>query len=237
MKNDLKILIQMQSLDDVIGEKEILTRELPKELKNLIDSLQAANDKLAETNRQLEDNLKTQKLKELEIKSNQEKIDKYKNQLLSIQTNKEYKALNSEVSHLESLNTSIDDQLIELMEEEANIRADLEENKQTQKKAAALLKDNEERLKQKINAVEKEIIEIKNKRNDLAGGINQSMIRRYAALIKNKNRKAVVFNENGTCSGCHYKIRPQQIIEIGEGNKVVTCESCGRMIVAKPEDQ
>ena len=234
MSHKLKILIQMQELDDVIGEKDILTRKLPQELSSMKQNLEDANDQLAETSHLLEENLKTQKLKELEIRSNKDKIDKYKNQLLTIQTNKEYKALNSEVSHLESLNTGIDDNLIELMEEESNLRTELENKKAIQKKADDLLKANEEILKKKIDAVEKEIIEIRNKRNTLAKDLNTTLVRRYAALIKNKNRKAVVFDENGTCSGCHYKIRPQLVIEIREGKKVISCESCGRMIVAKP---
>ena len=234
MDQKLVILIQMQQFDDVIGEKEILTRELPEELSSMKQNLENANNQLTETNHRLEENLKTQKLKELEIRSNKDKSDKYKNQLLTIQTNKEYKALNSEVSHLESLNTAIDDDLIVLMETEVNIRTELKEYEAVQKKAEDLLKANEEILKQKLNAVEKEIIEIRSKRNTLAKNLSTTMVRRYAALIKHKNRKAVVFNENGACSGCHYKIRPQMIIEIGEGNQVINCESCGRMLVAKP---
>jgi uncharacterized protein len=234
MNQKLKILIQMQELDDVIGEKDILTRELPQELSSMKQNLEDANNQLEETSQLLDENIKTQKLKELEIRSNKDKIDKYKNQLLTIQTNKEYKALNSEVSHLESLNTGIDDDLIEMMEEEAKIRTELDEKKAIQKKADDLLKANEEILKKKIDAVEKEIVVVRDKRNSLAKGLSTTMVRRYAALIKNKNRKAVVFDVNGTCSGCHYKIRPQLIIEIREAEKVLNCESCGRMIVAKP---
>lgn len=237
MDEKLIILIKMQELDDVIGEKVILTRDLPQELSSLKQNMENANTKLAETVNSLDENLKTQKLKELEIRSNKDKIDKYKNQLLTIQTNKEYKALNSEVSHLESANTAIDDEIINLMEEEATIRAEKETDNVTQQKAENELKANEEILKQKINAVDKDIIEIRSKRNALAKGLSTPMVRRYAALIKNKNRKAVVFNENGTCSGCHYKIRPQMLIEIREGNNVLNCESCGRMLVAKPLDK
>ena len=88
----------------------------------------------------------------------------------------------------------------------------------------------------KIDVVNKDIVEIRNKRNEFAKNLSSTMVRRYAALIKNKGRKAVVFNENGTCGGCHYKIRPQLLIEIGEANKIINCESCGRMIVAKAEN-
>lgn len=230
------ILIKMQNCDDLIGEKEILMQTLPQELNSLIQNLESANAQLETTEKKLEENQKTQKLKELDIKVNKEKIDKYKNQLLSIQTNKEYKALNSEVNHLEAKNTKIDDDLIDLMEEEANIRVQKQKDLAVQQKAAAELKANEEKLRLKIKEVEKEIAEIRAQRNEMASQLPHSMVKRYAALIKNKGRKAVVFNDNGTCSGCHYMIRPQQLIEINDGDHVVNCESCGRMLVFKPEN-
>ena len=234
MIKEIKILINMQGCDDIIGEKEILTKQLPEELSNLKQNLETANNKLVETENALDENLKTQKLKELDIKANNEKIDKYKNQLLIIKTNKEYKALNSEVSHLENKNSDIDDELIVLMEEEVNIRAQLEINKKDQKKADNELKANEEKLRKKIEDVEKNIAEYKNKRNLLAKDLNPQLVRRYALLIKNKRRKAVVFSDNNACGGCGYNIRPQLIIEINEGQKIINCENCGRILVAKP---
>lgn len=236
MSKKIDILIEMQKCDDIIGDKEILMEKLPEELSSMQNNLALANAKLNDTQTLLDENMKTQKLKELEIKSNKEKIDKYKNQLLTIQTNKEYKALNSEVTHLENQNTAIDDDIIELMEEEATLRSQLEDDKKEQKKAQDQLSANEEKLKMKMNVVEKEIVEEREKRNQLATNLPRSMVKRYAALIKNKNRKAVVFEENGCCSGCHYVIRPQLIIEINNRKDVVNCESCGRMLVAKPEN-
>ena len=234
MIKEIKILINMQECDDIIGEKEILTKQLPEELSNLKQNLETANNKLAKTENALDENLKTQKLKELDIKANNEKIDKYKNQLLIIKTNKEYKALNSEVSHLENKNSEIDDVLIVLMEEEVNIHAQLEINKKDQKKADDELKANEEKLRKKIEEVEKDIAEYRNKRNILAKDLNPQLVRRYALLIKNKSRKAVVFSDNNACGGCGYNIRPQLIIEINEGHKIINCENCGRILVSKP---
>ncbi|MCD4796009.1 MAG: hypothetical protein K8R49_02405 [Candidatus Cloacimonetes bacterium] len=234
MIEELKILIRMQKYDDIIGKKELLTKSLPKELNSLKQNLKDAEEQLSEIEHQLSENQTSQKLKELEIKTNNEKIEKYKNQLLSIKTNREYKALNSEVRHLETLNSGIDDELIALMEIEANLKTALEENKKLEKIANDELKANEEKLKNKITEVEKNITEIRNKRNTLATDLPQHLVKRYAALIKNKGRKAVVYNENNACSGCGYSIRPQLIIEIHEGKKIVSCEGCGRMLVPEP---
>ena len=233
MKKQLEILIQMQKFDTVIGDKNILTKELPQQLNSLKQSLKDADEATAATKVELDENLKDQKLKELDIADNNAKSDKYKNQLLTIETNKEYKALNSEINHLEKLNSEIDDELIGLMEVESELKERLEEEKKAQKKASDELKANEEKLEKEIAEVQKDIEDLKSKRNVLAVELPRDLIRRYAALIKNKNRKAVAFNDNNACSGCGYTIRPQVDIDIKEGESVIYCESCGRILVAQ----
>ena len=232
MKKQLEILIQMQKLDKIIGEKNILTKELPQQLNSLKQSLKDADETVAATKSELDENLKDQKLRELDIAENNTKIAKYKNQLLTIETNKEYKALNSEINHLEKKNSGIDDNLIGLMEAESELKERLEEEKKSQKKASDELKANEEKLEKEIQEVQKDIEDLKGKRNVLAVELPRDLIRSYAALIKNKNRKAVAFNDNNACSGCGYTIRPQVAIDIKEGESVIYCESCGRILVA-----
>lgn len=233
MKKQLEILIQMQKLDKVIGEKNILTKELPQQLNSLKQSLKDADETVAATKDELDENLKDQKLRELDIADNNTKIAKYKNQLLTIETNKEYKALNSEINHLEKKNSGVDDDLIGLMEAESELRERLDEENKAQKVASDELKANEEKLEKEIQEVQKDIEDLKGKRNVMAKDLPRDIIRRYAALIKNKNRKAVVFNDNNACSGCGYTIRPQVAIDIKAGNSVIYCESCGRILVSQ----
>lgn len=236
MKIELQVLIDMQKIDDVIGEKQILTKKLPEELSSLLTTLSETSKNFEKVKTILEENKKKQKQNELNIKDNNEKIAKYKNQLLEIKTNKEYKALNSEIGHLEKEKSDVDDKILDLMEQESNIKIQLKEAKTTHELAEKNLKENEEKLKKRISDVEKEIVDLRAKRNSLAKHLPTNLVKRYAALIKNKNRKAVVFNINNACSGCGYKIRPQLLIELKGANKHISCENCGRMLVNKPED-
>ncbi len=238
MIKELELLIQMQKKDDVIGEREKEAKALPQELNSLIQKLKIAETNLTDAKNDLENNLKDQKLKELDINDNKEKIGKYQNQLLTIKTNREYIALNSEVSHLEIKNSASDDELIVLMENESELREKQKEFEAEYKRADKELKANEDKIKKKIEIVKNDIDKLRNDRNSFAKQIkNTNLVKRYAALIKNKDRKAVVYNEKNACAGCGFKIRPQQVIEINEGNKIISCESCGRMLVPKPPEE
>lgn len=231
MNNHIPILVEMQKLDDVIAEKLVLTESLPKRLSGLKKDVEDADNQVSETKTRLEENRKDQKLKELEIKSNNDQITKYKNQLLAAQSNKEYKALNSEVAHLENQNSLIDDVILQLMEDESSIKAQLEEELKIQANAKAELKANEDSLNLEIKEVEKEIKKFRDQRNNLAKDLPRALVKRYAALIKNRNRKAVVFNNGNKCGGCGYVLRPQVMIELQKGDEIINCENCGRMLV------
>ncbi len=236
MNEQLSVLIKMQKIDDIIGKKEELKSALPKELKELEDNLHEANTVLQNSQKHLEENLKLQKTKEMEIAANKDLIYKYENQLLAIKTNKEYKALNSEIATLKTKNGSIDDELLLIMEEESKLRAQVKDDQSNQKSAENDLKSREDLLKQKMVEVEKEIDQLRNDRNHYAKYIPTGLVKRYASLIKNKNRKAVVCNDNNSCSGCGFHIRPQLQIELERLDKIHHCENCGRMLVATMED-
>lgn len=235
MNIELEILIQMQEKDDVIGKKEILTRTLPEKLSSMKTNLEETEITKVATKVELDQNILSQKQNELNIKENHEKIAKYKNQLLTIKTNKEYKALNSEISTLDTKNSKIDDEIINLMEEEAKIKERLKVDIAAFDAAQKELQNNEDKLNKEIEVVKTEIADIRKARNILAKELPINLVKRYGMLIKNKNRKAVAFAENGACSGCGYKIRPQLEIELRAQNKVISCESCGRILLKKDE--
>jgi uncharacterized protein len=236
MNRELEILVEMQKKDDIIGQKQVLTKTLPEQLNSLRTNLIDSEAELTDVKHQLEENLKDQKLNELKIAENNDKIAKYKNQLLTIKTNKEYKALNSEISHLETNNSLVDDEIIEQMEAEAELRENLQTATDKYKSAQDEFKANEERLKNRIKEVEQQIVNIREERNKIAQDLPITMIKRYGALIKHKARKAVVFKINEACGGCGYKIRPQLVIEIDRRDKLINCENCGRILVYEPQN-
>jgi len=161
-------------------------------------------------------------------------IAKFKNQLLEIKNNKEYKALNSEITFLEKENEKIDDETLQLMLEADEIKKQIENDKKRKKIAQENLNNNENKLKNEIAQVESQIKLLKDKRREIAGDLDRTILKRYVNLIKVKE-KAVVHCEKSACGGCGIKLRPQLLIDIKKGDKIYSCEYCGRIIVSKDD--
>ena len=221
----------MQKIDDKIAEKDALKNNLPLQLEQLTLNVQKAEENLAILAKGIETNSQNQKAKELEIKTNKETKLKYGHQLDGIKTNKEYKALNSQIALLDEKITKIEEEILAIMEEETNLKKQQTEWKAKKKHADENLKANETLLKAEIEKVNIEIEKLKEMRSDYAKQIPIALVKKYVQLIKNKNHKAVVYSHNDACSGCGFHIRPQILIEINDINKTIFCENCGRILV------
>ena len=52
-----------------------------------------------------------------------------------------------------------------------------------------------------------------------------------------KNGLAVVAVLRDACGGCYAKIPPQRQLEIRQRKRIITCEHCGRILVAWEEPE
>lgn len=227
-------LIRMQRYDDIIGEKEVLKKRLPMQLEELEKNVATAKKNFEDVKKELNTNLMNRDKLELEQEENKELLIKYESQLSLIKTNKEYKALNNEIATVNGKNLEIDDKLLELIEQEENLKKILQDKKKLWDEAENELNEKADLLRKKILAVDVEIEQTRTKRNEIAKTLPTAIVTRYASLIKNKNRKAVVFlNNSKGCGGCGFSVRPQLLIDINRKDSIISCESCGRMLVDK----
>ncbi|MCF7911135.1 MAG: hypothetical protein K9M99_01295 [Candidatus Cloacimonetes bacterium] len=231
MRKELEILIEMQKRDDEITKLQVLVEKLPEQLSNLKKNVADAQQEKIDNNEAIIHNKKEQDSRELLIRSNKEMMAKYQNQLLTIQTNKEYKALNKEVSHLEKRNEELEDEIVELMENYDELQEKKRKVEQDLKSAEQELQANEKRLENEIKEVEIDMEKFRSERKELAKGLPLPLVKKYVTLIKNRNRKALVYNVGNCCGGCGFMIRPQVMVELHAGEKIIFCESCSRLIV------
>jgi predicted nucleic acid-binding Zn-ribbon protein len=227
----------MQAFDDEIGRCRELQKVLPQQLNTLIQDVEEASARVQETQNVKDGIVKRQKEMEAEIKHNNELKLKYGNQLADIKTNKEYKALNSEIANLTAKNSEIESQLLELMDTEAEINKQLAQHQAELQAAEQRKAAKEDDLRQQIGELDGKIEELRRQRTELAHTLkSDALVKQYGNLIKNKNNMAVAFNVNGACGGCGFVIRPQIRIELDLRNKIHNCESCGRILMNKIED-
>lgn len=237
MQEQLKTLAKMQSLDNEIGRYRVLQQELPKQLNEIIESVEQATINLLEAETVRAEIAKKQRALDLEIKGHQDHSKKYATQLSEIKNNKEYKALNSEIAYLKTKISEVESAVLELMDQDVEAKEQVEKAKDELEKAELRKREKEGDLRHQIDSLETEIETVRAKRNDFARTLPVAVVKHYGTMIKNKSNQAVAYNRDGSCGACGFVIRQQMRIELQLMRKLSYCENCGRILMNRIEDE
>lgn len=237
MRESLRNLIELQEIDRRLDDLERAKGDLPRIVQELQSRLEEQNELLAQKTEELEAVQKERRHAEREIASLTEAKKKYEEQLYSVTTNKEYDAVTLEIEtaaqKIDELETAVL-QLIDREEALAKERQELEEA------IAALQKELEAQskvLNEKIEANARVEAELRSAREGLVSKIRVDFLRRYERIRSHKDGLAVVPIVRNSCGGCYTQIPPQKSMEVRDGDKLVSCESCGRILYWQEESE
>ena len=227
IKNQLKTLSTMQKYDDKIGRFRVLQNELPKQLAKIMESVDAATSDLLAVESERAELNKAQRAIDADIQQANSQIDKYARQLSEIKTNKEYKALNSEIAYLSEKVSELESQQLVLMDQENEIKERIQAAKDN---LAAEESEVRKALSEQIDKLESQIEKTEPSATS-SPALPTNVIKHYGNMIKNMGNLAVSFTKDGSCGACGFMIRPQIRIELQLFSRIIYCENCGRIMI------
>ena len=237
MKEGLETLYTLQQKDDQVIEIQNLIKEIPGEIKKLEEERDGKATILENTKAKLNENMKRREDLEKEILLIKEKIKKYKEQMSKATTNKEYQGFMTEIQYEEANIAGIEEKIIEQMLNSDEIMAEIREREAEFNRIVSnynqKIKDLNANLEYKKTKLGDKIKE----KTELRAEIPDALLEIYDNLIKKKNGKAISHVETEFCGICHVKIRPQRLNELISTNDMLTCESCGRILFKKVEQE
>jgi hypothetical protein len=230
LKEKLKLLLELQTCDNRISE--ILRKKAEGPLK--IQRLKEGLEQIEKQNKESEDRLdalrKERRGMESEVQELEGKIEKSGIKLSNIRSNKEYTAGLKEVEDLKSMKFSLEDKVIQCMEQIEALEMDLRDRKK-KKEAAAV---ETERLVLSVQGEMKELDRrlegLQSQRPSLVQKIEKGLLKTYALLMERKGGKAVSAVVRGVCQVCHMGLPPQKFNDLLKGDAILTCPHCNRII-------
>jgi predicted nucleic acid-binding Zn-ribbon protein len=125
MNADLKHLIRIQSIDLSIQEIRAHIDKFPG-ISNALDAkLSQSTAALAAVQEKSKNNQATRKNLEVEVGVAEAKISKYREQMLAVKTNEEYRALQKEIEHAQVAIRKVEDSIISLMLEAESSQSEI----------------------------------------------------------------------------------------------------------------
>lgn len=231
MKEDLELLMKMQSIDYDLGELERSKEYIPDMMENLKKELVESEKIFRETEEALEEAKVNQKNLELEISALQENLKKLQGQMMAIKTNKEYDAL---VAQIDAVKESINEKetlLLETIEKIDSLSSSIEEYKKKAEEVKGQNSKQLEILKEKMDSVGTKIQDKQNERKNVAVQVPKRAMSIYERVRKVRGGMVVVPVRKRACGACYKALPPHRIQELKRGDRMISCDNCGRLLI------
>jgi len=239
----LKGLIQLQSVENRL---RVVTAKLTRcrrsvifqenQLRALQSSLEAKKEEIQLTRIQA-DRL------EVELKSRDDHIAKYRAALNMAKTNKEYSAILTELNTNKADNTKLEAEILELMKtietDEAacaDIQTEIEEQ---------IARVDEVRKKSESQAVELEqnVDKVQSEWNEAAEGLSVDVLEVFKRVADTYDGEALAHAEQQnertgiySCGGCFMRMPDEIVNQLMTNDDVIRCSNCSRILVLADSD-
>ncbi len=231
MNGDLELLLKLQSIDYDLGELERSKEYIPDMMENLQREIKDSDAKLQEVTGALSTDRLEKKDAELQLQEKQEKLKVLQDRMMAIKTNKEYDALVSEIDQIKESISDLETRTLELMGEIEKYEKELDDLKAQTASITDINSGQLKSLQEQIDSVGSKILSKEKDRLDLVSKVNKRVIATYDRIRKGKGGAAVVAVKKRACGACYKALPPQRIQEIKLGERIITCDSCGRMLI------
>ena len=234
MNSELHKLIDLQQVDARIAALRSEIAALPKEVALIEAKLAGSKAKVEGAQTTIKADDTTRRKHESDIKDQQEKISKYRDQSLKVKTNQEYKALLSEIEHAEAAIAKLEDKILEIMVAADARKEALKQAEATLKADTAANEKEKEHARQQTAEDEKQLAELAAQRHELRAGVGDETLRHYDRVLKLRGSVMAPVYEDESCSACRVRLRPQVFQDVMSNEQIVTCFYCNRILYFVP---
>jgi predicted nucleic acid-binding Zn-ribbon protein len=230
MQSDLQLVLRLQSLDMRAAElmKEIAT--LPRHIAEIEKKLHGGERKLESDKAALAANQRDRKKMDGDIQINEQKISKLRDQMLSAKNNEQYRAFQHEIEFCQNEISKCEDRILELMAESEPLDKNVKSAELSLKQEKQAV-ETEKNVARECTAKDQDALKVlEGERQTLVAAVTKSVLTNYERIRKSRGGVALAEAVDGRCSMCHISLRPQFSQELKRGDKIMTCESCNRML-------
>ena len=232
---DLEQLIELQRLEDEAAVARSRIGEIPDSIGALSARVAACTGTLADAERALEDLRRDRLELEKQLAAVQARLERFRDQLMQVKTNKEYQAMQHEIAAAEDEHRRLEDAILERMIEGDDRTAEVERAAGHLKTEQGAVDAERAALEQERAALETRLEQLVDERARHVGGLAPRLLSLFETVAERRNGRAVAPARNGRCSSCQVRLRPQLFNDVLANSRLIQCESCQRVLYFEGE--
>ena len=231
MSPDLERLIKLQHFESTIAEAKAAIAAHPQRLADADARLEGATRTVEHAKEQLKANQEARRVLEKDVAVYQGRLTKFKDQLMTVKTNREYQAMQHEIATAQSDLGAVEEKVLERMVDADGLTAEV---KKAEAALVAQQKGNEAEKKALAEDLALEQAKLA-KATEARAALVKDVEPRLMALFEQvaRARKGVAIStatRDGLCSLCHVRLRPSVFQQVRHNDRIIQCESCQRVL-------
>ncbi|HLH03380.1 MAG TPA: C4-type zinc ribbon domain-containing protein [Bryobacteraceae bacterium] len=234
MLQDLALALRLQALDRKLASLEDEIARLPKHIAEIERKLESHKRRLEADQAALAANQRDRKKLEGDIQVHQQKVSKLKEQMLGAKTNEQYKAFQNEIAYAEGEVRKAEDRILDLMEQSEPLEKNVKAAQDALKEEQQHVEREKESARSRTAADRAELAAKGEERKGIAAQMTPSFYDTYERIRKKTKNTPIADATEGRCGACQIALRPQFFQDLRKGDKIMQCESCGRILTYNP---
>lgn len=188
----------------------------------------------------IEDAASERRLAEGEVQDSQQKLATYQEQISSVRNQREYGALLQEIDTIKDTIRTLEERALGALERQEEAQTKLEELRQNfveldGRYQAELVKWEAEKpdVKEQVEALKDRIAVLRERIPPSSLALFERVLERHGDQPLAEIRKIERVGRGPqilSCGLCHYRVRPQAVVEITNNGSIVFCDSCKRIL-------
>lgn len=231
MLPELEALLALQSHDIRLIEARRKLAEIPGRKTALEAAVGAAHEALDRAKRDLEAFRLARRTLEKEVEGIQAESLKLERQLFEVKTNQEYQAMLHQIEGLKGKRSDTETKILESFDREEQVQKAVAEFERRVTAEEAKQKEGEAALEREHAELEQAIHSITQDRESVKPSIPPPLLYRYDRVAQKRSGIGVAEIRKDACGACFRTLTPQALQEVKRNDSVLTCESCGRILV------
>lgn len=236
MLPDLERLIQLQDVESRAAVAIKAIADAPGRIAALDALLQSATTALAAAKQALSDNQTHRRSIDKDLIAAQQRQEKYKEQLMSVKTNDEFRAMQHQIEAVGVEVGQHEERVLVSMMEADDINANIKKAEAALKAAQAKVVAERAAIESEVKAQQAAMVECNAVRETLIAGLdNKGVLDTFQRIAKVRGT-AIARAEGERCTVCQVRLRPAVFAEVRRNGSIVQCDSCQRILyfVAPP---
>ncbi|NLB35521.1 MAG: hypothetical protein GX817_06895 [Elusimicrobia bacterium] len=230
MKDELRKLVKIQTLENIRDDIQRQLKEIPELIEEENLKAQDYQNNIKEAQEEIKRlNLKLNE-KDVDLKTFEEELTKNSSQLNTLKSNEAYTAMQEKIAAIALKIDGIESEILHLYENLENAELSLETKKNNLEVVKKDIEACQNKYREKIGKLEGNLSEVQAKIDPLLLDIDAGLLKEYRKIRAARHGVAIIAIKDGSCGGCHIKLRPQTLNEVMQGKKYISCDSCNRFL-------